>query len=114
MLDSGTLIVQAGMDDAHVERVRELVLEELQRLGSEGVEEEEFNLSVRAQRRRLSVLQDSAGGSLGFRLAGLMSGRATTPQQALDQLDAVGPADIAAVAAECTLDSTFVLHGKAE
>ncbi|MDG2149061.1 MAG: pitrilysin family protein [Planctomycetota bacterium] len=114
MLDSATLIVQAGMDDAHVERVRELVLEELQRLGTEGVEEEEFDLSVRAQRRRLSVLRDSAGGSLGFRLAGLMSGRATTPEQALDQLEAVKPAEIAAVAAECTLDSTFVLHGNAE
>lgn len=112
LLDSGTLVVQAGVDDQHLPRVQELVVEELQRLGQQGVDEEEFDLSVRAQRRRIRALPDSPGGMLGFRLAGLMSGRATTPEQALEQLAAVQPADVAAVAAECVLDSTFALRGK--
>jgi predicted Zn-dependent peptidase len=40
-----------------------------------------------------------------------MNGRASTPEQALEQLAAVRPEDVAAVAAGCTLDSTFILRG---
>ncbi len=111
VLDSGTLVVQAGVDHENVDRVRELVCEELETLARDGVSEEEFSLSVRAQKRRLRALADSPAATMGFRLTGLMSGRATSAEEALEQLFAVTPEDVAAVAAECVLDSVFVLRG---
>ncbi len=112
LLDSATLVVQAGVDDEHLDAVRDTVVEELLRLGRDGVDREEFELSVRAQRRRLVALADSPAGLMGLRLAGLMTGRATDPARALAELDAVTPDDVAAVAAGCRLDTVYALRGR--
>ena len=112
IMDSGTLIVQAGVDGEHVPRVQEIVVEELQRLARDGVDAEEFDLSVRAQRRRLIGLADAAAGQLGFRLAGLMTGRVHEPAQALADLEALTPAHVSAVAEGCELDTVYVLRGE--
>ena len=113
LLDSGCLVVQAGIDGDQADRVRELVQEEIDRLADEGLPDEEFELSVRAQRRRLMALHDAPAGQLGFRVAGLMTGRPSTVEEALDRLDAATPADVVAVAAGLRLDGVFLLRGRA-
>ena len=112
LLAAPALVVQAGVDDEHVDAVRDTVVEELGRLARDGVGREEFELSVRAQRRRLVALADSPAGLMGLRLAGLMTGRATDPCRALQELDAVTPEDVAAVAAGCRLDTVYALRGR--
>jgi len=110
-IDNATLVVQSGVDAVSAARTQELVLEELARLARDGVGDEEIELSRRAQRRRLRNLKDSPRGLLAFRLSGLMNGRAWSLDQALEELERVTPAEVAAVAAGCELDTVFLLEG---
>lgn len=111
--DSGTVVVQAGIDGDAAARVEELVLEEVRRLANEGVSEEELSLSRRAQRRRLDHLQDEPSALCGFRLNGLLSGRPHVLQEARQRVEAVTPDQIADVAAALELDTVFLLKGTA-
>ncbi|MHC4844929.1 MAG: M16 family metallopeptidase [Planctomycetota bacterium] len=109
---NATLVVQAGVDADAATRVRELVVEELERLASDGVSLEELDLSRRAQERRLTDLLDAPRGLCAFRHGALLDGRPHEIDQALADLRAVQPEDVAAVAASCELDTVFVLEGR--
>ena len=109
---NATLVVQAGVDAAVGSRVIELVQEELARLASDGVSAEELALSRRAQERRLIDLLDAPRGQCAFRHAALLDGRPHEVEQALAELRAVEPEDVARVAAGCELDTVFLLEGR--
>jgi predicted Zn-dependent peptidase len=105
------LIVQAGMDAASAPRVRQIVLEELERLGSQPPPEAELELSRRALLRHLADLHDSPRAHCAFRLGALLSGRPHVVEDAVSRVCAVRPEDISAVAAGCRLDTVFLLEG---
>jgi predicted Zn-dependent peptidase len=109
---NATLVVQAGVDADAAPRVRELVQEELERLASDGVSAEELELSRRAQERRLTDLLDAPRGVCAFRHGALLDGRPHEVEQALADLRAVQPEDVAAIAAACELDTVFLLEGR--
>ena len=111
LVDSGSLVVHAGVDADKAGRARQLVLEELERLAQDGVGDEELELSRRAQRRRLVNLRDDPRAALGFRLNALMLGRPHVLEDALARLDSVTGADVAACAAATSLHSVFLLEG---
>lgn len=111
--DSGTLVVQAGIDATAAPRVEELVLEELQRLADEGVDTDELALSKRAQSRRLRQLDDHARALGGFRLNQLLAGRPHELADAIAAADAVTAEDVAAVAGRARLDAVYLLEGTA-
>lgn len=109
---NATLVVQAGIDADVAPRVRELVEEELRRLASDGVSAEELELSRRAQERHLIDLLDTPHGLCAFRHAALLDGRPHVVDEALAELRAVEPKDVAEVAGACDLDTVFVLEGR--
>lgn len=111
--DSGTLLVQAGLEPGTAARVRELVSEERDRLARDGLLDGELERARSALRRRLLGSLDRPAERLQFRLRGLLTGRASTLQQALDELAAVSADDVVAQAASCALDSVFLLEGRA-
>ncbi|GJM20186.1 MAG: hypothetical protein DHS20C15_01010 [Planctomycetota bacterium] len=111
--DSGTLLVQAGLEPGTAERVEQLVGEERERLARDGVRDAELELARTALRRRLLASQDRPGERLHFRLRGLLTGRATTIDAALEQLAAVTASDVTELARGCALDSVFLLEGRA-
>jgi predicted Zn-dependent peptidase len=110
---NATLVVQAGVDGAVAPRVRELVEEELARLATDGVTAGELDLSRRALERHLVDLLDAPGGQCAFRHAALLDGRPHEVDQALAEVRAVAPEDVARVAAGCELDTVFLLEGRA-
>ncbi len=110
-VESGTLVVQAGIDAPVAARVQELVLEELRRLADEGLDEEELALSRRAQMRRLENLRDSPRGWCRFRHAALLAGRPYRLEESLERVASVTPDQIAEVASAATLDAVFLLEG---
>lgn len=107
--DSGTLVVQAGIDEQAAPRVREVVLEELQALARDGVGADELQLSRRMQVRRLTALRDAPGELMSFRLHALMTGRPVDLDEAIAALLEVRPDEIARVAAATRLDTVFLL-----
>lgn len=108
--ESGTLLVQAGIPPGSAARVEELVQEELGRLAAERVPEEEFEQARAGLRRRLRASLDRPLARLGFRMRGLLTGRATRIEAALDELERVQPEEVLALAAGCRLDSVFLLE----
>lgn len=112
LIDSGTLVIQAGVDAAAIERVREAVAEELSRFVDDGLDEAEFELTRRAQLRRLRQLADAPRGLLGFRLHGLSSGRTHDLQEALEQTARCQVDEIVAVARAAVLDTVYILEGR--
>ncbi len=109
-LESATLGVQAGIDAGRAGRVRAAVAEELSRMAETPLSEDELELSRRAQCRRLRALADSPRSHVVFRLVARLNGRPEDPGEALAAVQAVTPAEVAAVAAGCTLDSAFLLE----
>lgn len=111
LVDAGSLIVQAGVDAANAEKARGIVVEELERFARDGIDEEELELSRRAQRRRLEALRDAPGSHCNFRHAALVQGRPHDLDRALARIDSVTPDDVVAVAADTHLDAEFLLEG---
>lgn len=109
--DAGTLVVQAGVEPGDAERARDAVLDELARLARDGLSAEEFELSRRAQLRRLRNLRDSPRDLAGFRLFGLVTGRTFDLDEALGAVQAATPDDVVALAAETRLDTVYRLEG---
>jgi predicted Zn-dependent peptidase len=112
LVNSGTLVVQAGVDADALERVRVAVGEELQRLADDGIDEDEFELSRRAQLRRLRQLADAPRDLLAFRLQGLTSGRVFDLEPAIESTQNCSPDDIVAVARAAVLDTVYALEGR--
>ena len=73
----------------------------------------ELELSRRAYQRQLRNLQDHPRAHCAFRLDTLLDGRTPVVREALEQAGRVTPADVAEVAAGCTLDTVFLLEGRA-
>ena len=111
-LSSATLTVQAGIDAGAAERVEQIVLEELARLARGELPDAELELSRRAYQRQLRNLQDHPRAHCAFRLDTLLDGRTPVVREALEQAGRVTPADVAEVAAGCTLDTVFLLEGR--
>ncbi len=111
--DSGTLVVQAGIDASSAARVEELVVEELARLAIEPVSDDELQLSKRAQSRRLRSLVDHPRALGGFRLAQLLAGRPHELPDAIAAAEAVTAADVMEIAAAVRLDAVYLLEGTA-
>jgi predicted Zn-dependent peptidase len=112
-IESGTLVVQAGVDSGKAARVRELVLEELDALGRDGPTDEELGLARRALLRRLADLRDSPRSLCGFRHAALLAGRPHQLAAAEDSVRAASAAQVRELAAAARLDTTFLLEGRA-
>jgi len=112
-VESATLVVQAGIDADKAPRVRELVQEELASLARDGVRADELSLARRALLRRLSDLRDSPRAMCAFRHAALLAGRPHELAAAEAAVRAATAEEIAALAAEARLDTTFLLEGKA-
>jgi predicted Zn-dependent peptidase len=112
-VETATLVVQAGIDVDKAPRVRELVQQELEALARDGVREEELALARRALLRRLSDLRDSPRALCAFRHAALLAGRPHELAAAEAAVQAATAEQIAALAAEARLDTTFLLAGKA-
>jgi predicted Zn-dependent peptidase len=111
-LDSGTLVVQAGIDADAAERVQTMVLEECDRLAGEGLTEAELELSRRSRLRDLADLRDMPRSHCGFRLSALLDGRPHVAEAAEAATRLVTPAQIASVADACRLDTVFLLEGR--
>lgn len=109
--DSGTLVVQAGIDGERAERVEQVVLEQLASLADEGPSEEECALSRRLLRRRLLALGDSPRGLLSYRLRALMGGRPLDPERSLAELERATPDQLGALARAARLDTVYLLEG---
>jgi predicted Zn-dependent peptidase len=110
-VSNATLVVQAGIDARAAERVEQLVLEELVRLAQGDLAADELELSRRAYQRQLRNLADHPRGHAGWRLDALLEGRTPVVAEALEQAARVTPADVAAVAQGCRLDTVFLLEG---
>lgn len=113
VLDASTLVVQAGIDPAKAARVEELVLDELRRLADDGLDDDEFELSRKAQLRRLRNLRDAPRELVQFTHYGLMTGRATVLDDAIARVQAAKKEDVSALAADATLDTVYLLEGDA-
>jgi len=112
LVNSGTLVVQAGVDADAIDRVRDAVAEELQKLADDGIGEAEFELSRRAHLRRLHQLADAPQDLLGFRLHGLSSGRVYELEPAIEATERCTPGDVEAVARAAVLDTVYALEGR--
>jgi predicted Zn-dependent peptidase len=108
--DSATLLVQAGIPPGSAARVEQLVQQELDRMAAEPVGDDEFEQARAGLRRRLRASLDRPMARLGFRLRGLVTGRATRIETALEELQRTTPEDIRALADGCRLDSVFLLE----
>jgi len=111
-LSNATLVVQAGIDAAQAGRVEALVLEELGRLSSGELTEDELELSRRGYRRQLRNLADHPRAHCAFRLDALLDGRTPVLETALDEVSSVRVADVTEVARGCRLDTVFLLEGR--
>jgi len=113
-VESGTLVVQAGIDADAADRVIALVLAELQALAAHGVTAEELELARRTQLRRLLNLCDHPGSLAGFRNAALLAGRPHVLDRVVAAVQAAQAEAVGAVAAAAQLDTIFLLEGRGE
>lgn len=113
LVDAASLVVQAGVDADAAARARDLVVVELERFARDGIDDDELELSRRAQRRRIESLRDSPNGWCHFRHAALVHGRPHELDRAHERIAAVTPDDVVAVAAATHLDAEFLLEGTA-
>lgn len=108
-VETGTLVVQAGIDADKAARVRELVQEELSALGRDGPTPAELDLARRALLRRLADLRDSPRALCAFRHAALLAGRPHELAQAEAAVRAATADAVRALAAEARFDTAFLL-----
>lgn len=113
LVDSATLVVAAGIDGDQAERVREMVLEELSLLATEGPTEDELEVSRSAVRRRLDGIMDSPRELVGWRLFALATGREHRPERVARHVADVGTEDLARVASGTRLAAVYLLEGDA-
>ncbi|RKY21944.1 MAG: hypothetical protein DRQ55_02655 [Planctomycetota bacterium] len=111
LVDSATLVVQAGIDGDQAARVRELVLAELSSLALDGPRQDELDVARRALQRRLDAIMDSPRELMGWRLFALATGRETHPERASRLLSEVQPEDVARAAGAVSLHSAYLLEG---
>jgi len=111
-VETGTLVVQAGIDADKAARVSELVAGELASLARDGVRDDELDLARRALLRRLADLRDSPRALCAFRHAALLAGRPHELAQAEAAVRRSTASEVAAVARDARLDTTFLLEGR--
>ena len=112
LVDSATLVVQAGIPGDQAQRVRDLVAGELQRLVAGDLDEAELALSRDAMLARLDGIVDSPRDLMSWRLFSLSNGREPRPDVAARRLREATADDVCRAACGVALDSVFLLEGQ--
>lgn len=113
LVDTASLVVQAGIHASQAERVEALVAAELAALAGGRLEERELQISRLELQRRLDGLRDSPRDLVQHRLFALAAGREHRLDAAAAALAATRVDDVVAVAGATRLAARFLLEGGA-
>jgi predicted Zn-dependent peptidase len=105
----GLLTVAAGIDASAADDVQEAVLEQQADLAAQGPSVEELDTARLHILDRLAAVGDDAGRLGAFHQREFHRGTFLTPAQWAEHLEAVGPAEVAAAAADWQPDLRYLL-----
>lgn len=110
-LSKGILVVSAGIDPENGEKVRSLILRELQACANGEITPEETEAARQALLSSLRGVHDSPGAIEGYYSTAALSARERTPEEYADALRAVTTEQIAQAAATLRLHTVCFLKG---
>ncbi|HNP74831.1 MAG TPA: pitrilysin family protein [bacterium] len=97
-LDSGNLIIQAGLDKGRIDQAIKIILQELKRL-KQGINSEELQRGKDYLAGKLSLeLEDTANLAQWFAIQQLMTDRILSPTEQIAKIQAVSVADLKCLA----------------
>lgn len=110
----GIMTIQSGIEIGNYERAVAIIKEQLESMRQGQLSELEMSQTKAMIANALREQQDSAFELIGFDFNNVISGKASTAEQMLQQVNAVTPEDIVRVAGKVQLDTIYFLRDRKE
>lgn len=108
---TGTLSVQAGIDQHNQQAVLDIIAEQLEDIANGKIDEEVFNQVVASLINNHESRQDSPRAVVNQSVLDQMVGSTVPASEWLTHIQAVTPEQVAAIAQQVTLQATYFLKG---
>jgi len=109
---NGVLLVSCGIEANDANRVKELVLTQIEELKKGNITEEEISITKRMFENSLKKSQDEAGTTIGLKYNRDIVMKEESIEEYLNKLMAVTKEEIVQCANRLVLDTTFLLKGE--
>nr|WP_240546358.1 pitrilysin family protein [Paenibacillus artemisiicola] len=110
----GICTIQSGIEIGNYEKAKTIIQEQLEQMRSGSYSELEMSQTKAMIANHLRELQDSANEMIGFDFNAVLSKRERSAMQLLQEVQAVTPEQIAAVARKAELDTIYFLRDNKE
>ncbi|MFC4811225.1 EF-P 5-aminopentanol modification-associated protein YfmF [Paenibacillus sp. GCM10023250] len=110
----GICTIQSGIEIGNYEKAKTIIQEQLEQMRSGSYSELEMSQTKAMIANHLRELQDSASEMIGFDFNAVLSKRERSAMQLLQDVQAVTPEQIAAVARKAELDTIYFLSDNKE
>ncbi|MCK4260826.1 MAG: insulinase family protein [Halanaerobiales bacterium] len=110
----GILLVSSGIESANLDRVLEIVDQQLQAIKNGEITEQELDFTKKAYQRYFKYLSDSNGSFIDSCMLEVTNGMHPSLDKLMEEMDNVTTRDIQEVAKVVQLDTIYFLKGKEE
>lgn len=110
----GILTVQSGIEFGKFDQALAIMKEQLEAMKRGEISDMEYAQTQAMITNHVREIQDSAHEMIGFDFNSVLSGRARTPLQLLDEINSVSLEQIRAIAGQTKLDTVYFLRNREE
>ena len=107
----GVMLVSAGIENKNRDEAVAEILLQLEKMKQGEIDEGELLCAKQALFNSYRTIADNPAGLEAWYLGRVLAGRIESPEEVTEKLQAVGIADIAALARKVTLDTVYFLRG---